>query len=352
MRKSLQPWLKDARKESLFILAPSIVPVILIFLFQDYFEQGEVSTLWWVVLVLCIDVSHVYSTLFRFYWDPKLFDTHRKTLVIIPVAAFVCGFVFHLIDPMLFWRILAYVAVFHFIRQQYGFMRIYSRKEKSEKLSRYIDTAAIYSATLYPVLYWHLHLTDSLSWFVKGDFIPITNPGIDILLSTIYILMMSAYVIKEIISSFRQKQINIPKNLIVAGTYASWYVGIIAFQGDLIFTLLNVVSHGIPYMALVWLYGEKKPAPRFSFNWKGVLIFVAVLLMLAYVEEGVWDLVVWNDHPEVFPSMFGTALVESPVILSIVVALLVLPQITHYVIDGFIWKLSKETAPKNELRGS
>jgi hypothetical protein len=43
---------------------------------------------------------------------------------------------------------------------------------------------------------------------------------------------------------------NIPKNLIIIGTLSSWFFGIVYFNNDLVFTLLNVVSHGIPYMAL------------------------------------------------------------------------------------------------------
>ncbi len=345
MRETLQPWLKDPIKESVFILAPSLLPVFAVFLFQDYFTQGEVSTFWWVLLVLCIDVSHVYSTLFRFYWDQNLFTKNQKTLILIPIIAFSFGFGLHMFDPMLFWRLLAYIAVFHFIRQQYGFMRIYSRKDHSGKIFKLIDNIAIYAATLYPVIYWHLHLTDNLSWFIKGDFVSIPLRGFDSIFLGAYLLIIMAYVIKEIILSIQLKRINLPKNLIVIGTYSSWYVGIIAFQGDLIFTLLNVVAHGIPYMALVWLYGEKKVTPRFSFTFKGILIFTGVLFFLAYLEEAFWDIMVWNDHPDVFPAI-RTLAIENPILLSLVVAVLVLPQITHYVIDGFIWKLSKETAPK------
>jgi hypothetical protein len=318
-----------------------VLPVAAVFLFQDYFTTSDVSTVWWIVLVLCIDVSHVYSTLFRFYWDRELFRTHRISLLIIPSVAFPIAALLHFYDPMLFWRILAYVAVFHFVRQQYGFMRIYARNDPRDRVFRFLDNAAIYSATLYPVFYWHLHLTESLSWFVKGDFMPIQIPSLDSVLLGSYLLILAAYITKEFFVSIRRQQFNVPKNLIVGGTYASWYVGIVTFQGDLIFTLLNVVSHGIPYMALVWLYGEKKTSARFSFTFKGVCVFVGMLLLLAYLEEAIWDRMVWNDHPEIFPQIFDGQAIQNPLMLSLIVAILVLPQITHYVIDGFIWKQSK-----------
>jgi hypothetical protein len=340
--KNNSPWLADPAKESWLILAPSLLPVAVVFVFRDYFLSHEVSNLWWVLLVLCIDVGHVYSTLFRMYWDRQTFHQYKRLLIIIPLVAFFAGLALHVYSPLLFWRVLAYVAVFHFVRQQYGFMRLYSRKENKSRWVKAIDNISIYNATLYPLIYWHLHLTDQLSWFVKGDFIPINAPGLDYTLASVYIFIFVIYGIKEIVLSYKNRHFNVPKNLIMVGTYASWYVGIVLFQGDLIFTLLNVVAHGIPYMGLIWIYGEKKASTGFSFSWKGVGIFAGVLLLLAYLEESIWDTFIWRDHPDVFPwSAFFDSVSNSPG-LSVLVPLLVLPQVTHYVLDGFIWRFSKE----------
>jgi hypothetical protein len=338
MKKYAQPWLSNPRAESIFILSPAIVPVIFIFLFQDYFESSEVSTWWWVLLVLCIDVSHVYSTLFRLYWDHETFNRFKKLLLIIPVVALVAGFLLHWYDTMIFWRVLAYVAVFHFVRQQYGFMRLYSRNDSSKKLARIVDTFAIYSATVYPIVYWHFNVHDKLAWFVRGDFLTFDVGGFSFIFTAIYGFSITAYVVKEVVQSVHEKRFNVPKNMIVVGTYLSWYIGIVAFQGDLIFTLLNVVAHGIPYMALIWLHGEKKASKEFTFTMKGIAIFIGVLVLLAYVEENLWDVFVWQDHPEVFPLLASLPQPQHPAVISFIVALLVLPQVTHYILDGFIWR--------------
>ena len=116
------------------------------------------------------------------------------------------------------------------------------------------------------------------------------------------------------------------------------------------FTLLNVVSHGIPYMALVWLYGQKnyaKPGKgnRFLktvFSSYGVFIFVGLIFLLAFVEEGLWDLTVWKEHKAVFGTSQFFQLEFDATVLSIVVPLLAVPQITHYILDGFIWKIRNE----------
>lgn len=336
-----QPWLASARTDSVFILFPAILPLVLIWIFPSYFaSQTAVTSLWWVILVLNIDVAHVYSTVFRFYWDKETFQQYKMHLIIIPLASLAAGVLLYAIDGMLFWRVLAYVAVFHFVRQQFGFMRLYSRKESYRRVSRVIDTVAIYAATLYPLVYWHMFYTDQFNWFVKGDFITLPNTLAPVL-NMLYWTIISLYVSKEVYLGIRNKQFNIPKNALMAGTFVSWYAGIILFRGDLIFTMLNVIAHGIPYMALVYIYGEKKNKRAFKFPWRTVTVFVLTVATLAYLEEGLWDVFIWNDHPDVFP-LTGFANPAPTPWLTFIIPALALPQITHYVLDGFIWKVSKE----------
>jgi len=344
MKTYIQPWLADPVKELWLIMAPALLPVALIFVFKDYFLGHEVSDVWWVILVLGVDVSHVYSTLFRLYWDRPTFTRYKRWLVAVPIVAFAVGFSLHLYSAAVFWRILAYLAAFHFVRQQYGFMRLYSRKEKQTRLTRFIDALAIYSATLGPLLYWHLHWTKQLGWFMPGDFIQLPSFITDEALFIVLLIILLMYIVKECQTVRHTRQFNLPKNLIVAGTYASWWVGIVVFQGDLIFTLLNVVAHGIPYMALIWIHGQQKATVPFSFTIKGLGIFAGILLLLAYMEEGAWDIFVWKDHLQIFPFLTQQAPLQHPVMLSLLVAVLVLPQVTHYIIDGVIWRLSKDRA--------
>src|SRR5258708_38455690 len=78
---------------------------------------------------------------------------------------------------LLFWRLLASLAVFHFIRQQYGFLRIYSREEKAPAWARWTDTFTVYYATIYPLLYWHLGEPRNFNWFVDDDLFRFRSGG-------------------------------------------------------------------------------------------------------------------------------------------------------------------------------
>ncbi len=129
----------------------------------------------------------------------------------------------------------------------------------------------------------------------------------------------------------------------------SWYFGIVYYNGDMAFTLLNVVSHGIPYMALIWLVGkrqkEKTPLLHRVFSQYGIVLFLGIIFLLAYFEEGLWDMTVWKDHVKLFSifHLFNTHLQNDTLIF--VVPLLALPQLTHYIIDGFIWRSREKAHP-------
>ncbi|MBL7727865.1 MAG: hypothetical protein JNM68_09270 [Dinghuibacter sp.] len=344
-----QPWIGKPVTDILFILLPPFGCLLFIALFPQLFQNNrEMPDAAWVALVLLVDVAHVYSTLYRTYFDSNTFKRQRSVLVAVPFIGFVAGVLVYSVSAVLFWRLLAYVAVFHFVRQQYGFMRVYARKENEPRWLRLTDTITIYYVTLYPLLYWHLNGPRNFNWFTANDFLYLESKWLSQLFLVLYILVCAVFVIKEVVLFIQNKWINCPKLLVVSGTALSWYFGIVYFNGDMAFTLLNVVSHGIPYMALVWIYGRKnytgKPAAgrflRLVFSRKGLLVFILLLAVLAFVEEGLWDLLVWQEHRSLFGGIAPVSI--SHQWLSIIVPVLALPQVTHYILDGFIWRVRKD----------
>jgi hypothetical protein len=181
-----------------------------------------------------IDVAHVYSTLYRTYFNPASFKKQQHILVAIPLFCYIGGVMLYMGGGIYFWRVLAYLAVFHFIRQQYGFMRIYSRKEKQSKVLIYIDNFAVYIATIYPLLYWHFTgYKKNFNWFVDGDFVPLHFDTLLLVAKIIYLLTIILFVVKEVWIYSKTREFNLPKALLVFGTFLSWYFGIIYYNGDM-----------------------------------------------------------------------------------------------------------------------
>ena len=334
-----QPWIHKPITDSLFILMPSFFVIAIVFIFQDYINTIEehYSYYTWLFLIVFIDVAHVYATLFKTYLVPSEFIKKKKLLITIPIICFIIGLILFAFGSTVFWSVMAYIAVFHFIRQQYGFMRLYSRNETKTKKSIWIDNLVIYSATGYPMLYWFLSSPRKYNWFIENEFFSFNNHLLLVIADWIYAFIMVFYVFRTFYISIKNNYLNIPKNAIIVGTGLSWYFGIVFFNDDLIFTLLNVVSHGIPYMALIYFKEiDKKNNQdlgilRYLKKSRGILIYIAILLLIAYAEEYYWDILVWKDH-------FAIISIDFSNWHFLLVPLLTVPQFTHYILDGFIWK--------------
>lgn len=336
-----QSYLISSKFDHAFILWPPIVVFILLVCYSSSAPNWHLSPYLWLIVVVGIDVAHVYATIFRTYLDPVTRANRLPLLVLAPLISWILGVVLYSYSSLIFWRVLAYLAVFHFIRQQYGFFRLYERKEGSNSL---LGKLAIYSVTLYPILYWHFNLPRRFSWFVEGDFINLNSlfhfyaPFISILSLIIFAIIQCAYLLMESRKFITGSDFSYPKNLLYLGTFLSWYGGIVLFNGDLTFTLTNVICHGVPYIALVWGFNSKKDS-AWKYSGFKVVFYLLILLSLAYIEEGLWDFFVWDEHKEFFLGF--TSPIENKLLLAILVSLLTVPQMTHYILDAFIWRISK-----------
>lgn len=356
--KAGQPWLSSSRFDLALIIAPAFLTSMIVILFRDKINGYEhLPLIFWVLFVLMIDVAHVYSTLFRTYLDIEAFEKNKTLLILVPLLCWSVGSVLYSIDHLTFWKALAYLAVFHFIRQQFGFVALYGRKESEKfKAFRWVDGLAIYAATIYPILYWHSHMPRNFNWFISGDFfqnLPVLVSDIALYL---YAVIIFVYLVKEFWLYRSTKFFNIPRNLILLGTAISWWMGIVFLNSDLAFTMTNVVAHGIPYIALVWLYHHKPKLDKQSRGLvKGVQVarnvlisylpaFLIFLVALAYLEEGLWDGFIWREHGSIFGIFNHLPELTDPVILAILVPFLALPQSTHYVLDGFIWRIKDKNS--------
>jgi hypothetical protein len=296
----------------------------------------------WVPAIVLCDVAHVWSTLFKTYLDPAERRARKRLFVAAPLVGMAASVALYHLGELVFWRALAYVAIFHFVRQQYGWVALYRAKAgETGGLGRAIDTAAIYAATGWPLLYWHTHVPRRFSWFVPDDVVPLPSALLPIG-TALYAVALAAYAVRAV-SLWARGRGNPGKDVVLVTTATSWYVGIVLFDSDYAFTVTNVLMHGVPYFAIVWTHARRQrragdatstgASPLLLALTRHVLVFLVALWLIAYVEELVWDRAVWHDRAWLFGEGWDVGGAKL-----VIVPLLALPQLTHYVLDGFIWK--------------
>ncbi|HEU4387407.1 MAG TPA: hypothetical protein VFV34_06390 [Blastocatellia bacterium] len=332
-------WLFSARIDLFAFLGSAIASFVALWIgSRAGVLRGGTPDWAWIPAVLLIDVAHVYSTGFRVYYDKREFLRRPWLYGMVPAIGLILGVALYSEGELVFWRALAYLAVFHFVRQQYGWVALYrARVGERDRFGLIVDGAAIYLATIYPLIYWHSHLPRRFWWFLTNDFAAIPAVAASVI-EPLYWFALAAYCVRSLYLGIVRKHWNPGKDIVLVTTAACWYVGIVGYNSDYAFTVTNVIIHGVPYLALMYWYGRSRLVRAggrgpFRLFAHGPAFFLLLLWSLAYVEEMFWDRGVWHDRSW----FFGTSW-DLGDIRIVLVPLLALPQLAHYVLDGFIWR--------------
>jgi hypothetical protein len=346
-RVSPGPFLWGARVD-LSVFGGSALVALALAAGATSFGVREVTDVAWLLLVLGIDVAHVHATWFRTYLDRAELRRHPLRYALVPLLGYALAWLAYRHGALTFWRVLAYIAAFHFVRQQVGWVALYRAAEARQRplrhprLERWSDDAAIYAATLYPLVEWHCQPAKAFAWFVPGDFVRLGLGSALPLLRAAYAVCLGVFALRELHRAIRFRRVALGRSVVVSTTALTWYVGIVTAKSDFVFTALNVIPHGVPYLWLLFVYARARSRSQPAFSWgqvaeAGLASFLALLVGLAFVEEMAWDRLV--DHDRAW--LFGSASALRPELLGWVVPLLALPQLSHYLLDGLLWRRSE-----------
>lgn len=336
-RSSTQAWLFSPRVDAAAFLGSAVLSLLFVLGCRAAGIAGDTPLWAWVLLVVCIDVAHVWSTLFRVYFDGEELQRRASLYAGVPLLVYAVGVAAYQSSALSFWRLFAYAALFHFVRQQYGFITLYNRKARVPDWERRLDAAVIYACTVGPALWWHARIPRPFWWFVQDDFVALPPWVGDVALGGMW-LLLGAWAAAQVARAVRGRGVFMGRVLLVTATFIAWFGGIVLAADDLAFTAMNVALHGVPYFVLLYRYAKNRSAEG---NYAaarvmklGVFGFFGLLVAFAFAEEFLWDRLVWHDHA----ALFGASAGELSALLPFLVPLLALPQATHYVLDAFIWK--------------
>ena len=323
-------WLVS-RKFDIALVAGPLAVAFLALLFWQRLGIGE--PLWaYLLFFVSFDVAHVWATGFLTYFDKAAF-AERRLLFTAPIFLFfVLAAAVHFVSETWFWTAIAYFAIFHFVRQQYGFIAIY-RVLAGEKEGALLDKIAIYTGAIGPVLLWHAEPRGQFDWWQNGERFLFHLPTSANVL--IYIIMAVVFVFWL---AKQRRPVNLGKMLWMVGTWVSWYVGLRYADNLLVSAAFLNLFHGLPFLVLVWLRGQERarmhPQRKISawFQPGKWIYYYGVLVALAAAEELLWDGLVWHSY------LGAIDLTLSHSAKALLVALLVTPQLVHYFLDGVLWK--------------
>lgn len=345
--------------DSIFFFSPlfivSIFSLIVHFFFPEVLNI-KTDPIWLFIFIIIFDVAHVWWTLYMVYFNKLVFEKHKKLYTLTPIIVFLFAFCLTLYDRWgyILFYLIWFFAVYHFIKQQVWFIMVYAHKEeKRNSFDNFFDKLIWWTITWFPILYWWNHLdTRNYIWFMPGEFIKI-NIELFPFLWIVFTWIIFWYFIYELLRSFMGRKWNLLKYFYIFTTFFIWFHGIVWNNSVILFAFGNVFLHGINYIGIVYHSTlNKLKSNEYQTNsfirkilWFWFIWFFLVLLIIAWIEEYLWDQFFRFEVEELWGNPLYRYAESLPTYaIASIVWILTIPQITHYFLDGYIWK--KDFNPK------
>ncbi|HMN43702.1 MAG TPA: hypothetical protein PKE27_03985 [Povalibacter sp.] len=357
-QRPAQNWILNPLQDSLFVIGtPLLVLTAALVLFRSLGAAAATSLI--IVAHIIFTVAHHLPTFIRIYGDTELFQRYRWHFLMAPVipltfSALVLGYLNHrdyAVENFLYLYImLALWDPWHFMRQHYGFVRIYDRHNVAPRaLAARMDLwlCAIWFG--YIMLASSAWLADLLSDFEYNVGLPFVRYlPVDAVATVIQVagvaavLTTFAYAAYLLWCRINGYYISVAKLALLATTFGVMYLAYVpnawmqatvpGWSFKVGFAIVGLV-HMTQYLAIVWRYNRNlatRPGAARA-GWfqhlhrrGGWLIGAGyVIVCLAYGElvtterAGRW-------------------------IMSVLLAIGFTSTLLHYYFDGFIWKLRQQ----------
>jgi hypothetical protein len=276
-------WIIDKKTDLTWFIGGALGGYLLMFMYSGL--GWDMVTIWffWVAL---IDTPHFFGTYSRTYLDKKEFK-QRKPLLMWSLLWFIVGPAIILLCYLLYssgaigyelpWILLTsffgFWAYWHVVRQHYGFLALYKKKnQENSKLDYYIDSSLLYSGLMLPFFVFVVRYPEASEITLPIQRAIESAIGIDgltlIIGLTISIVGILAfiYIARQIYLARHGTPINIPKALFLLAVIPLHlficFSDAVVEEGIFAFGAFVTIFHDLQYHAIIWFHHKnryKKP---------------------------------------------------------------------------------------------
>jgi hypothetical protein len=297
----------------------------------------------WAILV---DAPHVFATFSRTYFDREERRARAKLLwgsllffAVGPLAV-VAGLGF------LFFFLAALWAYYHLVKQHYGFMVLYKKKNADlDRADNLLDRAFLLLAFTYPFVWFVAHDAEALTRVPAG-----LHGWLGTLESALLALTIAAaavWVGRQIQRFFLNLPLDVPKYLLLAAAIPMHWVVLLtpmAHKPIAIVAMLTIY-HNLQYHRLVWFHNRKYTRDGGCRERHGAAEFISRRLA-HYVALGVL-FGVWYQVPRQY---INHAADHGAFFTQLASGFLWGYALLHYYLDSKIWRVRRDPSVGKALR--
>ena len=297
--------------------------LLLFFVFHPAFVSAAGMWILVAALLIIVDSGHAYATLFRTYFDKEVMKNSPQ-FYWIPIGCFLGMFVWAFLGLPYFWTFVIYFTFYHNVKQHFGITAWYAKLNncKLKELKFFL-----YVFTIMPFVSFHFRDFDYTSIYAPNEIFFYQNESIFNSLVFLNFALLNLFIAYSAIH-FSKNRMNLP-------VFCSVF-----FPGALSFLCLNfganmeqalvplLVIHGFAYFCLTAFVIEKKPNNKYEL-YKLILLVLFVAGAFGALESALSESFVDYLDSENYRGKF---------LFSVAASFIVMPSLSHYIIDGIIWK--------------
>ena len=248
-------WIISAQDDLFWFIGSVVSSYLLLFLYVKGILPLVVMVAAWAIL---IDAPHVFGTFSRTYFDrterqnrPRLLWGSLLFFVVGPLMVWIgAGFVFFFVAAL--W------AYYHLVKQHYGFMVLYKKKNGDlAKVDNALDRLLLLFAFNYPFAEFIARDPDAMSrvpTLLRGG----VN-GFSKLLLIGTVLLAVVWLGRQIQRAIAGDALNVPKYLLLAAAIPMHWIVLLTPMPHKPIAIVAILTiyHNLQYHRLIWFHNQK-----------------------------------------------------------------------------------------------
>jgi hypothetical protein len=248
-------WIISAREDLIWFVGSVASSYALLILYVTGILPLIPMVVGWAIL---IDAPHVFGTLSRTYFDRSEWKT-RRGLMLGSLLFFVLGPAMVLAGlGFTFFFLAALWAYYHLVKQHYGFMVLYKKKNNDlAPVDNALDRLFLLFAFNYPFLA-----------FIAGDPSAMARvpPSLRSGVNTVTMFLLAGtivvgvgWLIRQVQKAWLREPLNLPKYLLLAAAIPMHWFALLTPMPNKPIALVAILTiyHNLQYHRLIWFHNQK-----------------------------------------------------------------------------------------------
>ncbi len=345
-------WIIGARDDLVWFIGSVLTSYALLALYVGGVVSLTPMIVAWAVL---IDAPHVFGTYSRTYFDREE-RAGRKRLLLGSLLFFLVGPLMVVVGAgLVFFFVAALWAYWHLVKQHYGFMVLYKKKNADlAPADNLLDRALLIFAFTYPFVAFVARDAEALAR-VPAPLTGLLGALEKILLASTIIVAL-AWLVRQAQRAWKRLPLDVPKYLLLAAAIPMHWVVLLTPMPHKPIAIVAILTiyHNFQYHRLIWFHNQKYQRFEEDADAKGTRERFGAAALISrrlgyYVLFGVL-FGVWYQVPRQYVNYLTRGQTQPDIVTQLSSAFLWGYALTHYYLDSKIWRVRRDPSVGKALR--